>query len=284
MDRAAFMQRKDFLFTEALAAESFPNFKLKPWLTRMLSWDKKEYYNALDELNAAWKVMYPNENVTYFPQFARSQVFIAMNDYRSCINLDDEPMHMRVFLAFHDQIVKHENETQRQETKRKTTQLKTEQNEQKLKTKQNKDYLREMINKGRIKVRETNRPKSQDYCYDLDEIIAKPKKTQNIIFTLEFANNEIPYIDFSSWVIQIHSYDKTIRESAHNSLNEAFKLRFPESNVKLNNVQALGRIESGLDSYESIVPEGERNLPMLTFRKIMNSYRARRRDLNINNK
>lgn len=31
----------------------------------MLSNNKEEYYNALDELNAAWKFMYPNDNVTY---------------------------------------------------------------------------------------------------------------------------------------------------------------------------------------------------------------------------
>lgn len=61
---------------------------------------------------------------------------------------------------------------------------------------------------------------------------AKPKKAQNIIFTLELANNEIPYIDLSSWVVQAHSYEKAIRDSAHDSLNEAFSLRFPESNIK----------------------------------------------------
>ncbi|GBB84761.1 hypothetical protein RclHR1_11330002 [Rhizophagus clarus] len=218
MDKAAFMQRKDFLFSRALAIEAFPNFKLNPWITKMLSNDKEEYYNALDELNTAWKFMYPNDNVTY-----------------------------------------------------------VEQKERKVK---NIDYLQELINKGRIiKVRETKKQKRKTKNL-LDGIIAKPKKTQNIIFTLELANNEIPYIDLSSWVIQAHSYDKEIRDSAHDSLNEAFSLRFPESNIKFKNTQAFNRIESGLMAYESIVPEAERNLPMLTFRKVVNSYRARRRDSN----
>jgi hypothetical protein len=35
---------------------------------------------------------------------------MAMNDYQSLVNLDDEPMYMRVFLAFHNQIIKSENE------------------------------------------------------------------------------------------------------------------------------------------------------------------------------
>ncbi|GET02767.1 hypothetical protein GLOIN_2v1639784 [Rhizophagus clarus] len=276
MDKAAFMQRKDFLFSRALAIEAFPNFKLNPWITKMLSNDKEEYYNALDELNTAWKFMYPNDNVTYFPQFARSQVFMAMNDYQSFVDLDDEPMHMRVFFTFHNQIVKHENETQKEQKKRNKTIL-VEQKERKVK---NIDYLQELINKGRIiKVRETKKQKRKTKNL-LDGIIAKPKKTQNIIFTLELANNEIPYIDLSSWVIQAHSYDKEIRDSAHDSLNEAFSLRFPESNIKFKNTQAFNRIESGLMAYESIVPEAERNLPMLTFRKVVNSYRARRRDSN----
>ena len=52
------------------------------------------------------------------------------------------------------------------------------------------------------------------------------------MFTLEFVNNEVPYIDLSSWAVQIHSDDKAIRDSAHDSLNEAFSLRFSESNYK----------------------------------------------------
>ncbi|PKC75898.1 hypothetical protein RhiirA1_35653 [Rhizophagus irregularis] len=158
MDKAVFMQRKDFLFTRALALEAFPNFKLRPWITRMLSNNKEEYYNALDELNAAWKFMYPNDNVTYFPQFARNQVFVAMNDYQSLVNLDDEPMHMRVFLAFHDQIVKHENEPQKEQKKRNNA----NQGEQKERKIKNIDYLQDLINKRRIiKVRETKKQKKQ---------------------------------------------------------------------------------------------------------------------------
>ena len=49
-------------------------------------------------------------------------------------------------------------------------------------------------------------------------------------------------------------------------------------------MQGLNRIESGLDAYESIVPQVERKLPILTFRKIIDSYRVRRRDINIRGK
>ncbi len=38
-------------------------------------------------------------------------------------------------------------------------------------------------------------------------------------------------------------------------------------------------MESGLSAYESIVPKTERNLPLLTLRKIVSSYRVRRRDV-----
>ncbi len=37
-----------------------------------------------------------------------------MNDYKSCINFDDEPIHMKIFLAFHNQIIEHESELQKQ--------------------------------------------------------------------------------------------------------------------------------------------------------------------------
>jgi len=35
----------------------------------MLSNNRGEYYNGLDELNTAWKVMYPSDNVTYVSIF-----------------------------------------------------------------------------------------------------------------------------------------------------------------------------------------------------------------------
>ncbi len=31
----------------------------------MLSHDQIEYFNALEELNMAWKLMYPNDHVNY---------------------------------------------------------------------------------------------------------------------------------------------------------------------------------------------------------------------------
>ncbi len=49
---------------------------------------------------------------------------------------------------------------------------------------------------------------------------------------LEFANNEIPCIDLATWTVQIHSDDKAVHDSAHDSLNEAFNLRFPEYKYK----------------------------------------------------
>jgi len=52
-----------------------------------------------------------------FPHFARSQISMAMNDYQSYANLDNEPMHMRAFLGFHNQIVNHENNIQKEEKK-----------------------------------------------------------------------------------------------------------------------------------------------------------------------
>ncbi|PKY44730.1 hypothetical protein RhiirA4_153336 [Rhizophagus irregularis] len=81
-----------------------------------------------------------------------------MNDYQSLVNLDDEPMHMRVFLAFHDQIVKHENEPKKEQKKRNNA----NQGEQKERKIKNIDYLQDLINKRRIiKVRETKKQKKQ---------------------------------------------------------------------------------------------------------------------------
>ncbi|CAI2180811.1 6265_t:CDS:2 [Funneliformis geosporum] len=251
MNRVMLLQRKDFIFTEAVAREAFPNFNLKSWITKMLS-HSQDRANALEELNMAWKFI-----KNQFPEFARSQVFVAMDDYKTCVNLDDEPMHMRIFRVFHKQIVDYENVSQNL-SKRRRKEIMDEQNDNIIKKGRK---LIEVINKGRLVLGENWKRNKTIEKIILEEII------------VEFANNEIPYIDLATWAVQMHSDNKEIRESARDSLDLAFDLRFSDP---IDNFNA----KSGLDDYESIVPKSERNLPMLTFRKIIDSYFVRRRDAN----
>ncbi|CAG8606864.1 16955_t:CDS:2 [Funneliformis caledonium] len=275
MNRAMLMRRKDFIFTEAVARDAFPNFDLKSWISKMLSHEQNRA-NALEELNMAWKFMFPNDNVVYvsltalnfFPEFARSQVFVAMDDYKECVDLYDEPMYMRIFLAFHNQIIEYEN-VSRKVLKRRHKEIMDEQDSIIIRKGQE---LLEVINKGRLVLDENCKRDKIIKKIIIEEIITKPKKVQNLIFTLEFANNEIPYIDLATWAVQMHSDDKTIRDFAHDILDEAFDLRFSDS---IENFKAM----SGLEDYETIVPKYERNLPLKTFRKIIDSYHARMSEL-----